>query len=156
MARIRTLLACWDEATEIAVKTLGPQFSVSVAHTLVEAEHQLQTQRYDLIVATIRFDESRPLDLMPLVKQHDAPLALVRFGVSKLPKELVEAVFLAARSLGCSATFDLAVRSRLLGPEAALAEMRMVLRASARTPDKDAPAAGTMMMRTSSNAPPFH
>lgn len=127
MEPIKTLLACWDEATETAVATLGPQFAVTVVHTIDDAKRKLGQHRYDLIVATIRFDESRPLDLMPLSHQHDVPVALVRFGVSRLHREVVTAVFMAARSLGSKATIDLATRSRAVGMGAAVAELRAEL-----------------------------
>jgi hypothetical protein len=84
-----------------------------------------------LIVATIRFDESRPLSLMPAADKFGVPVALVRFGVSRLPAELVAASFVAARSLGCKTTIDLTARSKLLGRDAAIAELRHALRAAA-------------------------
>lgn len=131
MRRIKTLLACWDEATDTARAVLGTDFVLTVTHTISGAEKYLAREHFDLVVATIRFDESRPLDLLPLASQHAVPVALVRFGVSQLHSELVAAVFLAARTLGCKATLDLVDRSKVLGKEAAVAEFRIALRAAA-------------------------
>lgn len=131
MVPIKTLLACWDEATEAALAILGSQFLVTVVHTIAEAERHLATGDFELIVATIRFDESRPLDLLPIAARFNVPIALVRFGVSRLPQDLVAGAFVAARCLGCMATLDLTSRSGAIGSEAATAELRISLQAAA-------------------------
>lgn len=131
MRPIKTLLACWDEATDTALATLGEGFQVTVVHRLDEVKRLLELDHFNLIVATIRFDESRPLELLPLAARFTVPVALVRFGVSQLSPEVVSGVFVAARSLGCGATLDLAARSKVIGAEAAIAELRIALRAAA-------------------------
>jgi hypothetical protein len=131
MRQIKTLLACWDEATEFAIRTLGDDFNVSVVHTLSAARSHLEANGFDLIVVTIRFDESRPLELLPLATKAKVPVAIVRFGISQLAQDVVAGMFVAARSLGCRTTLDLSALSKDLGRDAAIREFRAVLKAAA-------------------------
>lgn len=128
---MKVLLACWPAVSELAIRSLGPDFEVSVAHTLERAQALLKQQEFCLVVVTLRFNESSPLDLLPAAHAAGVPFAVVRFGLSRLSPEMVARSFRAAQACGCALTMDLGAEVSVLGEEAALAAFRRMLKRTA-------------------------
>src|SRR5207253_2466106 len=84
---------------------------LSFAATMVKAERILRKEKFDLIVCTVLFDESRMLDLLRFAKSRtqseSTPFVCVRVRTSVIAAPIaVEAVGIASRALGAAAFVD--------------------------------------------------
>src|SRR5207248_4122340 len=83
------------------------------AETIEEAQKVLREQRFDLIICTIVFDESRMFDLLRLVKANRGwrgiPFVCARARSQSLSSAIaVEAVAFTCDALGATAFVDIA------------------------------------------------
>ena len=110
MAKI--LIAASPEPRAILERMLADH-ELSCAQTMAQAEQFLRGQRFDLIVCTIVFDESRMFDLLRLAKSslqwQRIPFACarVRGHILRSPTALQAAAF-TCRALGGEAFLDIA------------------------------------------------
>ena len=123
-SRTRVLVACTGSAQEVLAQVLSGWADWSVVYTLEAALRGLD-QHPDLVVCTMRFDDSRMLDLAAeIAHRGDVPLFCCRVGESELPEHSLAAAVIAAQNLGAVAFVDFPHLVREIGMEQALARFR--------------------------------
>lgn len=127
----RVLVACSDAALPVLTGALGESVEWVAVMSLEAALHALDAHPR-AVVCSLRFDESRMLDLATeVVRRGDVRLVCCRVGESELPPGSVAAAVTAARNLGAVAFVDFARLREELGAEAALARLREEVLAAA-------------------------
>lgn len=98
--RARVLVACTDSAREVLEQVLADWVDWTPVYTLDAALHELEAHP-DLVVCTLRFDDSRMLDLASeIAHRGDVPLLCCRVGIGELPEHSLAAAVIAAENLG--------------------------------------------------------
>jgi response regulator RpfG family c-di-GMP phosphodiesterase len=109
----------------------GTAVQIVEAHTVDEARALLTTHRVVLIICNMRFDESRMLDLLRLVKADPAtsaiPFLCVRLYKGVLTPLLVESVHMACTALGAQAFIDLCALQEQCGSVEAEERFRQIV-----------------------------
>jgi len=126
----RVLLASTPSADAILRQLLEPFGGFVSAYTHEEAIEQIEAG-VDLVVCSLRFDESRMLDLIAEVarlKPH-LPFICCRVQESELPESSLRAAFTAAGHLGAVAVIDLPEIMRAAGADRAEAQLNACVRA---------------------------
>jgi hypothetical protein len=125
--RRRVLLASTREGDPLVRRILGPlEVDVLSAFTHEEAIERIR-EGVDLVLCSLRFDESRMLDLLSEVgaSVHHPPLLCCRLLDSDIRESSLHAAFTVAGHLGAAAVLDfpdLVRREGLARAEAALRE----------------------------------
>lgn len=136
----RILVAVRPDLIDIAQNILAPEFSLCFCHTLDDAEHLLLTQKFDLIVSTLRFDGSQMFELLKDLKSHavtrNIPFFAVVLECSLLPDEAVDHLLKAAELMGANEEVNLPQWRRALGDEAAYQKLRDMLQKHASLKNK--------------------
>ena len=126
----RMLLASTPSADLILRHILAPLGEIVSAYNHEEAIAQIEAG-VDLVVCSLRFDESRMLDLIAEVAQHlpHLPFICCRVQDSDLPESSLRAAFTAAGHLGAVAVMDLPQLVRAGGEHCAEAQLNACVRA---------------------------
>ncbi|HEX6267919.1 MAG TPA: hypothetical protein VFZ81_13615 [Burkholderiales bacterium] len=115
----RKILAAMRPEGAVAVeRALGRYVEVVPAYTFEEAVKRLQGRDdLSLILCGIYFDETRMFDLVRLARKEfpRIPIVCCRIGPSEVPEVTLEAVGIAAKSMGAEAFVDM----QLLRPDPA-------------------------------------
>ncbi len=126
----RVLLASTPSADAILRHILAPLGGIVSAFTHEEAIERIGAG-VDLVVCSLRFDESRMLDLIAEVAQRmpHLPFICCRVQESHLPESSLRAAFTAAGHLGAVAVVDLPRLVRAGGEDRAEAQFNACVRA---------------------------
>ena len=126
----RVLLASTPGADPILRHILAPLGAIVSAFTHEEAIAQIEAG-VDLVVCSLRFDESRMLDLIAEVAQRlpHLPFICCRVQDSHLPEASLRAAFTVAGHLGAVAVMDLPQLARAGGEDRAEAQLNACVRA---------------------------
>jgi CheY-like chemotaxis protein len=110
--RHRVLVAAQPAAMIALARVLGPALEAVYVHTMADALRALEAGGIDAIVCTIKFDESRMMELLQAVKALPAcraiPFICARVLSSALSDQLVEQLGTACRECGAAGFVDLA------------------------------------------------
>ncbi|HSN21062.1 MAG TPA: hypothetical protein VLS49_10300 [Usitatibacter sp.] len=130
--RPRILLASTQEAELVLRRALRVLDADLLAAHRCESALRWIAQGIDLMVCTMRFDESRMLDLAVTVERDGphVPFVACRVLASELPRPSLEAAFTAARELGAAATVDLPRIARREGAARAEEQLRRIVLAN--------------------------
>ena len=102
----RVLVACTDSALGILARALDGWADWKPVYTLDAALRALDTHP-DLVVCTLRFDDSRMLDLAAeIAHRGGVPMLCCRVGVGELPEHSLAAAVIAAENLGAIGFVD--------------------------------------------------
>jgi DNA-binding NtrC family response regulator len=115
MLERRVLVAMRQEGTVAVERALGRYVQVVPAYTFEEALRRLQTpQDINLVLCGMYFEETRMFDLLRFVRQHcpAVPFVGCRIGQSEIPPVTLEAVAIAAKSMGAVDFVDLPLLMR--------------------------------------------
>jgi hypothetical protein len=127
-ARRKILAAMRQEGTVAVERALGRYADVVPAYTFEHAVARLEARDINLVLCGMYFAETRMFDLLRLVKEKYPALPVVccRIGQSEVPEVTLEAVGIAARSMGAEEF----VNQPLLRPDPAADQefRRLVLR----------------------------
>jgi len=125
----RLLLASTPSADPILRHILAPLGEVVSAYTHEEAIGHIEAG-VDAVICSLRFDESRMLDLIAEVASRKAHLPFIccRVLESDLPEASLRAAFTAAGHLGAVAVVDLPGLARSAGELCAEAELHACVR----------------------------
>jgi len=110
MEKRRKILAAMRQEGAVAVeRALGRYVEVVPAYTFDEAVRRLQGDGISLVLCGIYFDETRMFDLLRFVKGKHPGLRFVccRIGQSEVPEVTLEAVGIAAKSMGAEEFVDM-------------------------------------------------
>jgi len=131
----RVLLASTPSADPILRHILAPLRDIVSAYTHEEAIARIDAG-VDLVVCSLRFDESRMLDLIAEVagSRPHLPFICCRVLESELPGTSLRAAFTAAGHLGAVAVVDLPQLVRSCGERLAQAQLNACVRAHLRGP----------------------
>jgi hypothetical protein len=101
-ARRKILAAMRQEGTVAVERALGRYADVVPAYTFERAVARLEARDINLVLCGMYFAETRMFDLLRLVKEKYPALPVVccRIGQSEVPEVTLEAVGIAARSMG--------------------------------------------------------
>jgi hypothetical protein len=122
--RAHVLVACTGPAREVLAQVLDGWAEWTPVYTLEDALRALDAHP-DLVVCTLRFDDSRMLDLAAEIAHHgDVPLLCCRVGVGELPEHSLAAAVMAAENLGAVGFVDFPRLVGESGEEAAVARFR--------------------------------
>ena len=126
----RVLLASTPSADPILRHILAPLGEIVSAYTHEEAIAEIDAG-VDLVVCSLRFDESRMLDLIAEVAARlpRLPVICCRVLDSELPESSLRAAFTAAGHLGAVAVVDLPLLARDGGEDRAGAQLNACVRA---------------------------
>jgi len=123
------LLATRSKARELFLTALHDDVEVIEAETFEAAVASLKANSLHLICCTVRFDESRMFDLLRWVRAECAHIPVV--CARALPKDLsrvsIEAVRIAAESLGAATFIDVPALAERHGQEGARRRLRRAL-----------------------------
>ncbi len=122
----RVLVAGTPEAVALVEAVLGREATLVGAHS-VEAAVQRLDERIALILAHVRFDDSRIFDFLAALREGDyrqVPVLCFRVENASLPPAMEKSVALALDEVGVAAFVDLPALASEKGMEAALAELR--------------------------------
>jgi len=130
-AHRRILLACTEPAEPVLRRMLDPLGAELVARFTHEQAIDRIREGVDLVVCSLRFDESRMLDLVAEVAGTDPHLPFVCCRVldSDLPQTSLRAAFVAAGHLGAVGVLDFPALARSQGVARAEREVREVVAA---------------------------
>ena len=110
MEKRRKILAAMRQEGAVAVeRALGRYVEVVPAYTFDDAVRRLQSHEISLVLCGIYFDETRMFDLLRFVKGTHPGLRFVccRIGQSEVPEVTLEAVGIAAKSMGAEEFVDM-------------------------------------------------
>lgn len=126
----RVLLASTPSADAILRHILAPLGEIVSAYTHEDAIERIDSG-VDLVVCSLRFDESRMLDLIAEVARRHPHLPFIccRVQESDLPESSLRAAFTAAGHLGAVAVVDLPRLVRAGGEDRAEAQLNACVRA---------------------------
>jgi CheY-like chemotaxis protein len=124
-ARFRILLACTAQGEPVLRPILEPLAEIVVAFDHEEAIAHIE-RGVDLVLCSLRFDESRTLDLIAeLARQRPhLPVVCCRVMQSDLGEASLRAAFVAAGHLGAVALVNLPELERREGAAPAQAKLR--------------------------------
>jgi DNA-binding NtrC family response regulator len=127
----RILLACTELAEPVLRAMLDPLGVDLVAAFTHEQAVERVREGVDLVVCSLRFDESRMLDLVGEIAATNPPLPYMccRVLASDLPQTSLRAAFIAAGHLGAVAAIDFPALERSLGVGRAEREVRATVAA---------------------------
>ena len=129
--RPRVLLACTRSAQPFLARALAGSADCTAVYSFDDALLALD-DRPDVVVCTLRFDDSRMLELAREVSRRgDVALVCCRIGESDLPAPSIAAAGKAAEYLGALPFIDFPALSRERGIDAALACLRAEVLAAA-------------------------
>ena len=123
---LRILLACTEPGEPVLRRILEPLGVESIAAFTHEQAIERIREGVDLVVCSLRFDESRMLDLVAeiaLARPH-LPFVCCRVMDSDLPQTSLHAAFMAAGHLGAVAVIDFPELARAEGEEHAQCMVR--------------------------------
>src|SRR5690348_5017880 len=124
MGRARVLVACTGSAQEVLAQVLDSWADWTPVYTLDAALNALVAHP-DLVVCTLRFDDSRMLDLVAeIAHRGGVPLLCCRIDVSELPEHSLAAAVIAAENLGAAGFVDFPRLVSDSGVEAAVERFR--------------------------------
>jgi|SRR5688572_12174020 DNA-binding NtrC family response regulator len=106
----RKILAAMRQEGAVAVeRALGRYVEVVPAYTFEDAVRRLQSHEISLVLCGIYFDQTRMFDLLRFVKGKHPGLRFVccRIGQSEVPEVTLEAVGIAAKSMGAEEFVDM-------------------------------------------------
>ena len=100
------------------VPNLEPRFrrildgcELEFVHTLVDAQQALRSDKYDMIVVGVLFDESRMFDLLRFVRTEEThrttPIVCVRSQLAISSRAILESLEIAVKALSANAFLDL-------------------------------------------------
>lgn len=110
MEKRRKILAAMRQEGAVAVeRALGRYVEVVPAYTFDDAVRRLQSHEISLVLCGIYFDQTRMFDLLRFVKGKHPGLRFVccRIGQSEVPEVTLEAVGIAAKSMGAEEFVDM-------------------------------------------------
>ena len=131
LLRPRILLACTpDDEPVLRIALAGLDAEVVGAHAHDEALREI-ARGIDLVVCSLRFDESRMFDFIAEVgrERPRLPFICCRVLESHLPERALRAAFAAAGHLGAVAVVNLPELVRHVGALRARADLRETVRA---------------------------
>ena len=98
-----------QEGAVAVERALGGYVEVVPAYTFEDAVRRLQGREISLVLCGIYFDETRMFDLLRFVKGKHPGLRFVccRIGQSEVPEVTLEAVGIAAKSMGAEEFVDM-------------------------------------------------
>jgi DNA-binding NtrC family response regulator len=101
-AQRKLLAAMRQEGTVAVERALGRYVEVVPAYTFEDAVARLERRNINLVLCGMYFAETRMFDLLRLVKEKypTLPVVCCRIGQSEVPEVTLEAVGIAARSMG--------------------------------------------------------
>jgi hypothetical protein len=124
MGRARVLVACTGSALEVLAQVLDGWADWTPVYTLDAALRALDAHP-DLVVCTLRFDDSRMLDLAAeIAHRGGVPLLCCRIGVGELPEHSLAAAVIAAENLGAAGFVDFPRLVAESGTQAAVERFR--------------------------------
>jgi hypothetical protein len=116
---------------EVLARVLDGWCEWSAVYSVDEALQRLDDHP-DLVICSLRFDESRMLELTAAVAHRgDVPFVCCRVVDTDLPPHSLDAAITASRNLGALAFVDFARMRRESGTDAALVRFRDALLATA-------------------------
>ncbi len=110
MEERRKILAAMRPEGVVAVeRALGRYVEVVPVYTFEDAVRRLQPHDINLILCGMYFDETRMFDLLRLAKDKfpGVPVVCCRIGQSEVPQVTLEAVAIAAKSMGAVEFVDM-------------------------------------------------
>lgn len=112
--KLRLLVATAARGEPIVRALFGPHAELVVAHRLAEALAALRAGGFDLVVATIHFDESRMFDLLREARaaHPEVPCVCCRVVDTMLAGAFLHAMRIAVESLGSVFVDRLALRQQ--------------------------------------------
>ena len=127
----RILLACTQPGEPVLRAILDPLGADILAALTHEQAVERIREGVDLVVCSLRFDESRMLDLVAEIAgtSPHAPFVCCRVLDSDLPQTSLRAAFIAAGHLGAVAALDFPALTRALGARRAEREVRAIVAA---------------------------
>ena len=107
--RRKILAAMRPEGTVAVERALGRYVEVVSAYTLEDAVRRLQSGDINMILCGMYFEETRMFDLVRLAKEKfpGTPIVCCRIGQSEVPQVTLEAVAIAAKSMGAEDFVDM-------------------------------------------------
>lgn len=107
--RRKILVAMRHEGVVAAERALGGYVEIVPAYTFEDAVKHLETQEIRLILCGMYFAETRMFDLLRFVKERfpSRPFIACRVGQSEVPQVTLEAVAIAAKSMGAVEFVDI-------------------------------------------------
>lgn len=122
----RVLLACTETGEPVLRRILAPLRVETVSAFTHEQAVERIREGVDLVVCSLRFDESRMLDLVAetAAARPHLPFVCCRVMDSDLPQTTLHGAFVAAGHLGAVAVIDFPELSRSEGEERAQGHVR--------------------------------
>ena len=142
MVKPQALTPCPPFAYPTLERALGADLELIPVTTLADAVGMLERNRdLSVVICGVHFDESRMYDLLRCVRSRfpQLPFVCVRILNAELPRISLEAIELAARTLGAAAFIDFPDLVAQRGEKEAEQELRRAVLAQAsemRTPPK--------------------
>jgi len=135
-AKPRVLVAARPIACAPVREALGEDAEIVDAHTMDDALRQLQgAEPIGLVICTVYFDDSRMFDLLRWARSQCAhvPFVCARIFPKDITRISIEAVSIAAESLGAATFIDVPALAAAHGDAEATRRLRAVLLAQIRT-----------------------
>ena len=135
-ARPRVLVAARPIAFALVRAALGEDVEIVDAHTMDDAVKQLKRpEPIRLVICTVYFDDSRMFDLLRWARSKYAhiPFVCARIFPKDITRISIEAVSIAAESLGAAGFIDVPALAAEHGDAEATQRLRDVLLAQLRT-----------------------
>ena len=108
-----------DAADQRRLGAILAGHDLRMVHTMAEAQRAIERERFDLIVASVHFDESRMFDLLRYLQASGGhagrPVVCLRGQHFVSPAITIEGLEIAAKTLGATLFLDLTWYSD--GPE---------------------------------------
>lgn len=128
-AKPRVLVAGTELAISTCERLLDEEAQVIAARSVPEALERLEPTP-DLIISSVRFDESRMFDFLQEVRSRcRAPVLCCRIVQKPLSPTMYQSIETAAQALGVKAFFDLDTEIRRHGDADAQRRLRNLIRA---------------------------
>ncbi len=125
----KTILIADEQQNIPALRlALDDAFALTVCTSFMEAAHQIDINRFDVILCGLHFDEGKMFDLLNLVKTRpstkDIPFVCINALNTVLSDAVIRVVEVAASATGTHSFIEFSKWRKELGDEAAFAKMR--------------------------------
>ena len=129
IAKPRVLVAGTELAISTCERLLDEEAQVIAARSVPEALERLEPAP-DLIISSVRFDESRMFDFLQEVRSRcQAPVLCCRIVNKPLSPTMYQSIDTATKALGVRAFFDLDTETRRHGTDEAERRLRTLIQA---------------------------
>ncbi|HET7366666.1 MAG TPA: hypothetical protein VFJ70_24080 [Burkholderiales bacterium] len=128
-ARPRILVAGTELAIAACQRILGEEAQVVAARSVAEALERLEPAP-DLIISSVRFDESRMFDFLQQLRERcSSPVVCCRIVPKPLSPAIYQSIETAAAALGVKAFMDMHTEIRRHGADEAERRLRSLIHA---------------------------